>query len=72
MKAAAAHLSIQGANQNTTFDNDINYLKNYIVNKIKNESIVDAKYEYANELIGEIKQAASFMSLAFSPVQSIY
>ena len=72
MKAAAAHLSMQGANQNTTFDNDINYLKNYIVNKIKNESIVDAKYEYANELIGEIKQAASFMSLAFSPVQSIY
>lgn len=74
MKAAMAHLSIQGANANKpgSFNNDITYLKEYIQNKIKNESIVDKKYEYANTLIGEVKQAASFAILAFSPVQAIY
>lgn len=72
MKAAMAHLANQGSMQNIEFKNDIQYLKDYIINKIKGESIIPLKYEAANELIGQVKQAASFMILALSPVQMFY
>lgn len=72
MKAAMAHLSIQGANFNEKFTSDVKYLKDYIVNKVKNESIIDPKYEYAADLVSKVKQAASVAMLAFSPVQGLY
>ena len=72
MKAAMAHIANQGSMQNIEFKNDIQYLKDYIINKIKGESIIPLKYEVANEIIGQVKQAASFMILALSPVQMFY
>lgn len=72
LKAASIHLALQGANQNTIFNNDINYLKNFITNKIKNESIESAKMQLIGEVTNKLKGAASFSALALSPVQGLY
>jgi hypothetical protein len=65
-------LQQQGAEQNVKFEDDIQYLKNYISNKIKNQSIVDPRAESANAVLNTLKRAASITTLAFAPVQMIY
>ncbi len=72
MKAAMIHLIQQGNNQNTVFENDLKYLKDYINNKIKNKSLIDPKYDYAYGLTNELKKAATYCALAGSPVQAGY
>lgn len=72
IKASAVHLGMQGAIQNKVFENDISYLKDYIMNKIHNKSIIDPKLQNLANKIGLIKQAASKLTLAFAPVQALY
>lgn len=72
IQASMAHLSIQGANAGQQFTNDKSYLDKYIRNKVKNESIVDPNFEGAAKVVGVMKQAASKLTLAFTPVQLFY
>lgn len=72
IKAAMIHINMQGAMQNVSFSSDAGYIENYIKNKIKNESIVDPKYRGAYQVVNNIKNAASKLTLAFSPVQALY
>lgn len=74
IKASMINLTVQGFNQNVEegFKNDLEYLENYVKNKIKNESIIPKKYRPAVAFLNKIKQAASKLVLGLSPVQAIY
>lgn len=72
IKASAIHLAEQGANQNIKFEKDLGYIRDYITNKIKNQSIVNPEFESAVQVASGIKRAASLLTLAFAPVQAIY
>ena len=72
IKAAMIHISSQGAIRNLEFTQDIEYLKDYINNKILNKSIVDPKNEKFAKIAGLIKSSASKLTLAFAPVQALY
>lgn len=72
IKAAFIHLTTQGMWQNNEFSNDIQYLTNYIRNKILNQTIVDPRLQGLANKIGLIRSAASKFTLAFAPVQAIY
>ena len=72
IKSAMIHICTQGSMQNTQFGEEVEYLSNYIRNKIYNQSIVDPKLQGLYKNLGLIKKAASFTTLAFAPVQAIY
>lgn len=73
MKAAMAHLVAAGTTTNKNFKNDVDYLEGYIRNSVKNQPLEkDERMQEATLLSGKIKQVASFMALAFSPVQAMY
>ena len=72
IKAAMVHITMQGAIRNTKFSNDIQYLEEYIRNKILNQSIVDPRLENAATILNMLKSAASKFTLAFAPVQALY
>lgn len=72
IKAAMIHLSLQGSDQNTEFRDDKNFITEYIKNKIKGETIIDPKWQATNVIMSKLKTAASFMTLAVSPVQVMY
>ena len=71
-KAAMIHLNVQGQLTNKQYTNATNYVVDYIKNKIKGESIVDPKLKQANAVLGQLRSAASFLMLGFSPVQYGY
>ena len=72
IKAAMIHLTTQGAMRNKPFTDDIQYIEDYIKNKILNKSIIDEKYEKWATVGSMLKQAASKLTLAFAPVQMFY
>ena len=72
IKAAMIHISSQGAMRNLEFNNDLEYLQNYIKNKIHNKSIVNPKYQDWINRANMLKVAASKLTLAFAPVQALY
>lgn len=75
IKAIALNLSIQGAGANTeqgNFNNVLEFIEDYIKSVVKNQSIVEEKYRKAQAYAGKAKQAASFLALAFSPIQFTY
>lgn len=72
IKAATIHLSLQGANQNDAFKDDLKYVQEYIKNKVFNQSIVNPENQKFTTIAGMLKKAASMLTLAFSPVQAIY
>lgn len=72
IKAATIHLAQQGSNQNTTFERDMDYMQDYIKNKILNESIINPDFKSAVQIANGVKRAASILTLAFSPVQALY
>lgn len=73
MKAAMAYLSAAGTSVNKKFENDVEYLMDYVKASIKNQPIdKTGEMQEANLAAGKIKQVASFMALAFSPVQFMY
>ena len=73
MKAAMGFLVASGINVNKKFENDIKYLEGYLRTAMKNQPLSkDEKMQEATLVSGKIKQVASFMALAFSPVQAAY
>ena len=72
IKSAMVHLTTQGAIQNNPFKDDIQYFKDYVRNKIFNESIVNEKFQSWVNVANVIKSAASKLTLAFAPVQMLY
>lgn len=77
IKASAIALGVQGAYQNTReavggFKNLQEFIEDYIQNKIKGYSITDPKYRKFEGAVGKARKLASFMSLAFSPLQFTY
>ena len=72
IKAAMIHITMEGAIRNTKFTSDIQYLDEYIRNKILNQSIVDPTRQNAVNWLNSIKTAASKFTLAFAPVQALY
>ena len=72
IKTAMIHIQQQGANQNTSFSGDLDYLQDYINGKIKNQSIVNPKNKKWIKVASLIKQQASLLTLAFAPVQMVY
>lgn len=73
IKAAMVHLTLQGSNQNRVFKGDLEYVNDYVKNKIQNKSLIEG--ENRQKMMGyinKVKQAASLMTLAFAPVQAIY
>ena len=75
IKASALALSMQGAGANTekgNFENLISFIENYTKGVIKNQSINDSRWRPYAELAGKARKAASFLALAFSPVQFTY
>lgn len=72
IKASVMHLLMQGANQNTKYTNEVEYLNDYITNKVKNESLIPEEEKQAAKVLSKFRQAASFCMLAFAPVQYGY
>ena len=77
IKASALALSVQGTTQNTKasaggFQNIQEFIEDYIKAKVKGQSIHDTKYRKFEGAVGKVRHVASFMSLAFSPLQFSY
>ena len=77
IKASAIALAVQGSNQNTEdskngFQNLLQFIEEYVQAKVKNQSINDKKYRNLEGAVGKVRKVASFMSLAFSPIQFSY
>lgn len=73
MKAAMAFLTAAGTTTNKNFENDIEYLTGYIRSSIKNQPLEkNDEMKEATLVSGKVKQVASFLALAFSPVQAMY
>ena len=73
MKAAMTYLSAAGNTVNKTFVNDEEYFENYIKSSIKGQQIQkNDNMKQATAVAGRVKQIASFMALAVSPVQALY
>ena len=73
MKAALGFLQSMGNNINKTFKNDIDYLLDYFKTAVKGQPLSkDEQMQKTTTTIGKLKQVASFLALAFSPVQGMY
>ena len=75
IKASAIALATQGTSQNTSkegFANILDFVEKYITAKVKRQSISDKKYRHLEGAVGKVRKVASFMSLAFSPIQFTY
>lgn len=72
IKASAIHLQQQGAMTNKYFKEDLDFIQDYIWNKVLNKSIVPPNLRGAHKFLSYLKQAASKFSLAFAPVQFPY
>lgn len=73
IKASMAYLSAAGNTVNKTFVKDEEYLEGYLKNSIKGQPLEEnEKMQEATAVASKIKQIASFMALAFSPVQGMY
>ena len=68
IKAVALHTKYQGIFQNNNFENDLQYIHDYIRNKIFNMPIDDlSKTGEAKLVINKLMGAASKLALAFNP-----
>ena len=72
IKAATVSLTMDGNAQNTSFDETLNYIEEFIKNKIQNKSIVNPKYRIADQILRSFRGFASKMTLAMAPVQLFY
>lgn len=72
IKSAMIHIQLQGAQQSTSFKNDLKFITEYIENKIFNKTIVEPENERWVKYASQIKHAASLMTLAVAPVQVFY
>jgi hypothetical protein len=72
IKAAMISLATSGELQNDQFKDDLQYLQDYVKNKIFNRSINPAKYRPWVESINKLMVVATRMALGFAPVQFSY
>lgn len=68
MKSLAIHLANQSIILNDNFENDLNYIQNFIKAKIQNKRLQDIK-SLDNVFIKDLMQGTSIMALAFNPKQ---
>lgn len=70
IKAAMVHLRIQEETNNTKLQNDTEYAQDYVKAVIHNMPIdKNLKDAETKAVLSKVKQASSFLTLAFSPVQ---
>lgn len=72
LKAAYTALAVMGNEQNYDFENDEKFFQEFVANRINKQSIVNEKLKWAKGVVGIAQQAASWMALAFSPLQFTY
>ena len=74
IKASAIALAVQGSEQNAKdgFSNVLSFIEDYVKSKVKGQSINDKKYRHLEGAMGKVRKVASFMSLAYSPLQFTY
>ena len=75
IKASALALSMQGAGANTekgNFNNLVDFVEEYTKGVIKNQSLNDKRIRPLTAITGKARKAASFLALAFSPIQFTY
>ena len=71
IKAAAFALKVMGDYQGVDFKADFETIEQTVKNKIKNESLIDnPKLKVVAGVTKDLQQAASFMALAFAPIQA--
>ena len=68
MKALATHLANQSIILNDNFENDLNYIQNFIKAKIQNKKLQDIK-SLDSSFVRNLMQGTSIMALAFNPKQ---
>lgn len=68
------HLTMSASLQNdpSGFKNDKKYLKEYVMNKIFGQSIINPEYQDLAKNMSTLRYAASLATLALSPVQFFY
>ena len=72
IKAATISLTMDGNVQNKSFDDTLEYIEEFIKNKIQNKSIVNPKFRIADQILRSFRGFASKATLAFAPVQLFY
>lgn len=72
IKAAYISLAVMGNMQGQDYSIDEKFIKQYVQSRINSLSIVDPKLRAVKGLLGEIQGTASWMALAFSPLQMTY
>ena len=68
MKALSIHLANQGIILNDNFENDSNYIQNFIKAKIQNKKLQDIQ-SLDNSFISDLMKGTSILALAFNPKQ---
>lgn len=69
IKAGMLNIRMQEIMTNTKYDEDIQYIKDYVKNKIYNRSLVDDKYKSVMYYKSLIMRTASRLALGFNPKQ---
>ena len=72
IKAAYVSLAVMGSNQGQDYSVDEAFIKDYVKSRINQLSITDPKLRGIKGALGKVQQAASWMALAFSPIQFTY
>ena len=68
MKALSIHLANQGIILNDNFENDLNYIQNFIKAKIQNKKLQDIQ-SLDNSFVSDLMKGTSILALAFNPKQ---
>lgn len=71
-KCATAHLMAEGKLMGKDFESDIQYLVDYVRNKINKQDINDKSLKWIGEIMDKISNIAVKATLGFSPVQLGY
>ena len=72
LKAAYISLAVMGNDQNYSFKHDEQFIKDFVDNRINYRQIDDPKLRTLKGIINQVQKAASWMALAFSPIQFSY
>lgn len=68
MKALSIHLANQGIILNDNFENDLNYIQNFIKAKIQNKKLQDIQ-SLDSSFVSDLMKGTSILALAFNPKQ---
>ena len=72
LKAAYISMAIMGNEQNYEFSQDAEFYQDFVANRINKQSLISEKYKWAKGAVGIVQRIASWMALAFSPLQFTY